>query len=294
MSLIRCSLDTQERASQEYVDANGWTLTESIRDTASGFDLHRFGIEQLRTLLRQASVDVVVAFAVDRLSRNQNHISVLFDEVEQASAQLQFVTEDFEDTAIGRFILSARASVGEVEKEKIAERTMRGKTERARKGKLAQDTGKGFHGYHYIKESGQREIGDDQASIVQRIFEKFYNGDGCSKVAGALNRESIPSFSGGNWHPLTIRRMLKNETYIGRTIFGRTKVAATRGKDGKKHRRVVTQPESNWIEIPVATPAIISPEVFIDVLEILADPNRRLRGQPTRHYKLRCRLRCLA
>ena len=26
------SLDTQERASKEYVDANGWTLTESIRD----------------------------------------------------------------------------------------------------------------------------------------------------------------------------------------------------------------------------------------------------------------------
>ena len=28
------SLDTQERASQEYVGANGWTLVESIRDSA--------------------------------------------------------------------------------------------------------------------------------------------------------------------------------------------------------------------------------------------------------------------
>ena len=43
--------------------------------------------ERLRLLLR-----------VDRLSRNQNHIGVLFDEVEQAGAQLQFVTERFEDT----------------------------------------------------------------------------------------------------------------------------------------------------------------------------------------------------
>ena len=103
------SLDTQERASQEYVEANGWTLVESIRDSASGASLDRPGIERLRMLLRQEAVDVVVAYAVDRLSRNQNHIGVLFDEAEQAGARLQFVTENFEDTAIGRFILAARA-----------------------------------------------------------------------------------------------------------------------------------------------------------------------------------------
>ena len=78
------SLVTQERASEEYVDADGWTLLESIRDTASGYSLDRPGIERVRQLLRQGLVDVVVAYAVDRLSRNQNHIGVLFDEVQQA------------------------------------------------------------------------------------------------------------------------------------------------------------------------------------------------------------------
>ena len=144
------SLDTQERASQEYVEANGWTLVESIRDSVSGSSLDRPGIERLRFLLRQGSVDMIVAYAVDRLSRNQNHIGVLFDEVEQAGAQLQFVTEKFEDTAIGRFILAARAFVGEVEREKISERTMRGKAERAKAGKIPQGTGKGIYGYRYI------------------------------------------------------------------------------------------------------------------------------------------------
>ncbi|MEE3005910.1 MAG: recombinase family protein [Chloroflexota bacterium] len=98
------SLDTQERASQEYVAGNGWIPMESIRDTASASSLDRPGIERLRLLLRQGSVDMIVAYAVDRLSRNQNHIGVLFDEVELTGAQLQFVTENFEDTATGRFI----------------------------------------------------------------------------------------------------------------------------------------------------------------------------------------------
>ena len=289
------SLDTQERASQEYVEANGWTLVESIRDSASGASLDRPGIERLRMLLRQEAVDVVVAYAVDRLSRNQNHIGVLFDEAEQAGARLQFVTENFEDTAIGRFILAARAFIGEVEREKIAERTMRGKAERAKAGKIPQGTGKGIYGYRYIQETGQREINEDQAVIVNRIFQRFCDGAGCSRIAGDLNREGSTAFGGGIWHPLTIRRMLANETYTGRTIYRRTRAEAVRNaQGGKKHRRVVTQPQSEWIEIPGATPAIISVDMFAVTQSRLNDPQRRLRGRPTRDYRLRGRLRCLA
>ena len=43
---------------------------------------------------------------------------VLFDAVEQVGARLAFVTEKFEDTAIGRFILAALAFIVEVEREK--------------------------------------------------------------------------------------------------------------------------------------------------------------------------------
>ncbi len=55
------SLDTQERASQEYVHADGWTLLESIRDTSSGYSLDRPGIERVRQLLRQWILHRLVA-----------------------------------------------------------------------------------------------------------------------------------------------------------------------------------------------------------------------------------------
>ena len=289
------SLDTQERESIEYVKANGWILIESVRDTCSGSTLDRPGIERLRLLLRQGAVDVILAYAVDRLSRNQNHIGVLFDDVEQAGAQLQFVTEKFEDTAIGRFILAARAFIGEVEREKITERTMRGKAERARSGKIPQATGKGIYGYRYIQETGQRETNDAQSLVVRRIFDRFCSGDACNRIAVDLNREGIPAFSGKRWHPLTIRRMLSNETYTGRTVYRKTKTESVRsGHDGKKHRRVVTRPEAEWIDVPGATPAIVSSETFLAAKKILSDPQRRLIGRPTRHYRLRGRLRCLS
>ena len=99
------SLDTQERACEEYPQAKGWTVVECIKDTASGSHLDRQGIERVRQLLRQGVVDVVVAYAVDRLSREQNQTGVLFYEVEQAGARLEFVTEKSEDGPTGRFIL---------------------------------------------------------------------------------------------------------------------------------------------------------------------------------------------
>jgi site-specific DNA recombinase len=143
------SLDTQEAACRNFAHRSGWQVIACIRDTSSGFTLDRPGMEQLRRILRQGSVDVVLAHAVDRLSRNQNHIGVLFDEVQLAGARLACVTETFEDSAVGRFILAARAFVAEVEREKIVERTTRGKSERARSGRLPQATGKGIYGYRY-------------------------------------------------------------------------------------------------------------------------------------------------
>ena len=128
------SLETQERACEALMNDRGWRVVRRIRDAASGASLERDGLEELRGMLRRGEADTVVAYAVDRLSRNQNHIGILFDEFQRAEAQLEFVTERFEDTAVGRFILAARAFIAEVEREKILERTTRGKTERALSG----------------------------------------------------------------------------------------------------------------------------------------------------------------
>src|SRR3954451_11765706 len=167
------SLDTQERSCNEFAQSQGWRVVEAIRDAASGFSLERTGIERMRQLLRAGAVDVVIAYAVDRLSRNQNQIGVIFDEIQQAGARLEFVTERFEDTAVGRFILAARAFIAEVEREKIVERTTRGKLERAKSGRIPQAYGRGCYGYTYNSATGQREIEPFQAEVVRRIFTRY-------------------------------------------------------------------------------------------------------------------------
>ena len=289
------SLDTQVRACAEYAAAAGWSVVATIRDSASGFSLERPGIERVRQALRAGECDVVLSYAVDRLSRHQNHIGVLFDEAEGWGVRFEFVTERFEDTAIGRFILAARAFTGEVEREKIAERTMRGKAERARSGKIPQATGKGIYGYRYDPATGRREVNAVQTSVVRRVFDAFCAGAGCSRIAGELNRDAVPAMGGGFWHPLTVRRVLMNETYTGRTVYRRTKVTSVRDpRTGKKRRRVTTRDEAEWIEVEDATPAIVRRSTWESAQSLLNAPERQLRGKPMHDYRLRGHVRCMA
>ena len=287
------SLDTQERACVEVAKDRGWRVVRCIRDAASGGALERDGLDELRAALRRGEADVVVAYAVDRLSRSQNHIGILFDEFEHAEARLEFVTERFEDTAVGRFILAARAFIAEVEREKIAERTMRGKEERAKSGRIPQAFGRGCYGYTYNPETGRREIDPYQAAVVVRIFERYATSRSFSAVSSELNDAGIPAFSGGRWYPITVRRVLLNEAYIGRTVYRRTKRVRVRAAGARRRTRVIERPEEDHIEIPGATPAIINAALWERVQAILNDPERtNRRSTAKRRYMLSGRLRC--
>ena len=69
----------------------------------------------------------MLAYALDRLSRSQIDTAILIDRIEAAGATLALVTEDFEQSATGTFLRNAKSFVAELEREKILERTMRGR-----------------------------------------------------------------------------------------------------------------------------------------------------------------------
>src|SRR4051812_43506136 len=287
------SLDTQERACLQFARQRGWHVVESIRDTASGFSLDRPGMERVRRLIRDGAADVVVSYAVDRLARNQTKLAVLLDEAEEAGVALECVTEKVEDSPLGKLVMSLRAFAAEVEREKIVERTTRGKLERARSGRIPQAFGRGCYGYTYNPASGQREIEPFQAEIVRRIFQRFAETRSFSAVSNELNDEGIPAHQGPRWYSNTIRNMLRDESYAGRMFFNRTHWTARRsGTDGKRRRVPVARPAEEWIEIPGASPRIVEDAIWERVQEILADSERKPKHTKIRIYPMRGRLRC--
>ncbi len=287
------SLDTQERACVKYAEDRGWSVVACIRDTASGATLERQGITRVRDILRRGEADRVIAYAVDRLSREQNHVGILLDELQQAGATFELVTESFENTAVGKLMLSVHAFAAEFEREKIRERTMRGKVERARSGRIPQAFGRGCFGYVYKPATGKREIELFQAEVVRRIFQRYAETRSFEMVARELNTDGIETLRGSRWSPVTIRHMLMNESYTGRMVYRRTKWTIVRGRNGAKaRRRPELRPESDWIEIEGASPRIVEDVLWKRVQDILKDPERIARRPAARSYELRSRVKC--
>jgi len=60
---------------------------------------------------------------------------------------------------------------------------------------------------------------EHEAKIVERIFTMITQGKTRYEVARTLNNNSIPTKSGGKWHPRTIEGMITNHSYIGITYL---------------------------------------------------------------------------
>jgi site-specific DNA recombinase len=162
--------------------------------------------------MRRGEVGVVVCYAVDRLAREQTHFSILLDEADRVGAEFLFVTEKFENTPIGKMVLSAKSFAAELEREKIRERTMRGKLARVQGGRLAGNTPAPF-GLQYSDDKSRYVAKGPEASVVRRIFTMAATGGTTRRIQMTLNEEGVPAPRGGQWCHRTIAAVLSNEVY---------------------------------------------------------------------------------
>src|SRR5215208_2549604 len=165
------SLDTQEAACRAWAAERSLAVASVAHEVWSGGDRHRPELDAL--LDRLTPGDVVLAYALDRMSRSQIDTAILIDRIESAGARLELVTEDFERSATGTFLRNAKAFVAELEREKIRERTNRGKAARVADGKYPA-VGRPPYGYRWrdpgLRQKTQLVPDETTAPIIQRIF----------------------------------------------------------------------------------------------------------------------------
>ena len=245
------SLSTQMIANRTKAEEFGVErIIEYIDDGYSGEFIDRPALTQLRDTLRKKEVDLVIVYDPDRLARNLAHQLIITDEIEKSGAQLIFVSVTFEQSAEGKLFYSMRGAISAYEKEKIKERTMRGKKGKARQGKLVNN-GR-CYGYDYNKISSMYTINDEQATVIRLIYNFCIKDKlGTALISKELNSQCIPAPRGNHWIVSSIHRILTNTAYKG--IVYSMKHKST--KTGLSTRKIELRPESEWI--PVQIPAII-------------------------------------
>jgi len=267
------SLDTQEQRCRAYATEHGWQVVAVYRETHTGSELwERPQLTALRETVREGAVDVMLAYALDRLSRKQTHVAIIAEEIERAGARLAFVTEDFEQSAVGTFLRSAKAFAAELEREKIKERTKRGMMARMQSGKLKPGP-RPLYGYRWADEEHARyAIDEDKAPTVRRMFDMVARGCTLREVERQLNADGIPTPMGrsAHWTFSNIRAMLGHEAYMGTAIQNRHMLRRVNGKTIHSIRSA-----EEHIHFPDGTiPPIVSAEVFAAV-QVRLERNRR-------------------
>lgn len=278
------SLKTQLEACLDYCLKKAYQVAYRFSESYSGLTLDRPRLNELRDLIRDGEVDILLVYCLDRLSRNATHGVILRDELDKYQIMLESVTEDIDKTPLGEAITFLRGTFSQLEVEKIKERTMRGKRARLKEGRLPQGTGVGIYGYDWDEDAKRRVINEAEAVVVNRIFTMVADGLSCFHIARELNREGILTKTGKQWHPLTMRRIVMNPAYYGNTIFNQTK------RVGNKTEK---RPESEWIILPDVTPPIIDRGLFDKTQEAL---KRRpsIPGRAMVEYLLRGHVYCPA
>ena len=153
-----------------------------------------------------------------------------------------------------------------------------------------------FVAYGYVKDSNDKSklvVDQFAADVVRDIFRWKIEGLSPQNIAVRLNELGIPSpaeykkLSGSNyktsfqtsskavWSHVSVRRILKNEIYLGVMIQGK------RTTPNYKTKTVVTKAESEWLRVEGTNEAIISVRDFELVQELLRDDTHCRAGDVT-------------
>ena len=269
------SLKTQLEACVKYCKNKGYEIVCQYAEAWSGLSLERPRLNEMREVVRSQRIDSVVVYSLDRFSRDPVHGVILMQELEKHGVILEAATEIVDNTEAGKLVFYIKGYAAKLDAERRRDATGRGKKALLKEGKLPQGTGIGIYGYKWLKDSKKRIPIENEAKIVQRMFEMVANGTSGFKVAKTLNENSIPSKSGKKWEARTVSRIVRNPAYIGITYFGQTI-----GKERK-----ATQKET-WHVLPDVTPAIIGKELFEQAQAVLARSKELHPGKAQHEYTL--------
>ena len=247
------SIEDQVRVCRERIDQEGWEYRHAYTDRAvSGATALRPAYQALLEDARRGEFDIVVAEALDRLSRDQEDVAGLLKRLRFAGVRLFTLAEG----EIGELHVGLKGTMNALFLKDLAQKVRRGLQGRVRDGRSA---GGLCYGYNIVRETdvrgepirGGRTIDEAEAAVVCRIFSLYSSGVSPRAIARILNGEGVPGPGGRPWGDTTIRGhhergtgILRNELYIGRLVWNRLRYLKD-PESGKRRSRL--NPPGEWL-----------------------------------------------
>ncbi len=273
------SIENQRLLLTEYAIEQGFKIVDIyIDDDYSGLYDDRPGFERLIRDSKLGKFNTVIAKSQSRFTRNMEHMEKYLHH-DFPLLGIRFIgLIDGVDTAL-KGNKKARQIYGLTNEWYCEDLSENIRTVFKHKMKDGQFLG-GFAPYGYLKNPNDKHkfiIDEEAANVVRRIFHLYIQGFSVNKICHILEDDFIPNptvykkqqgltyanvkakdFSEkyNLWSPTTIRRIISNETYIGKLIQG------TCEKLSYKDKKIVPIPKENWIVVENHHEPIIEIDLF--------------------------------
>ncbi len=186
------SLEAQRETCENYIASygnEGWSsLPEQYSDAGiSGATVHRPSLQRLLRDIEDGTVNVVVVYKYDRLSRSMLDFLKLLDFFKRHGVSFVSVSQRFDtSTPVGEMTLNMLLSFAQFERQMIAERTRDKVRAARRRGRWTG--GRPVLGYDTAPEGGRLLINRAEADQVRAIFELYSEQPSVTGVVQELNR----------------------------------------------------------------------------------------------------------
>ena len=258
-----------------------------IDDGWSGTSFDRPGFQRMLRDIEAGKVNMVITKDLSRLGRDYimtgHYMERYFPEKRvRYISLLDGVDTGIESSA--NDITPFRAIMNDMYAKDISKKIKSVKHDKQRKGEFIG--GKPMYGYRmHPSEKNRIVIDEDAAPVVRRIFAMALAGTSCRQIAVRLNEEGVLSpaaYAGltlschgpysGQWSSERITAMLKNETYIGNMVQGRT------ARISYKTKKCLRRQPQQWVVVEHTHEPLIDPETFRKV-QLMVNSRRNTRSR---------------
>jgi len=198
------SLRQQREAIRKYADLHGLDL-KTIHTDAGKSAKRADNREGLQAALRDVCGcgGVLVVYSLSRFARSTRDAIDLSEKISRCGADLASITERIDTSSgMGRFFFRVMASLGELERDQVSERTKAGLADKRERGE--KTGGVVPYGFDAVERDGVLVLENNTAEqrIIKRIVRlrgRKPRGMPYQQIADTLNGEGVATKTGGAW-----------------------------------------------------------------------------------------------
>ena len=207
------SIKGQLRECAAYAERKGLTVVCQYIDRA--LSAKTDARPQFQKMIRDSNArkfEVILAWKLDRFSRNRYDSAYYKHLLQKNGVHVISATEEISNSPEGILMESVLEGMAEYYSAELSQKIKRGNRENALKGKV----GGGVVPLGYTINAEQKyEIDPLTAPIVQEVFQRYADGESCTKIAKDLTQRGLRNCAGKPFVSRSFYNMFSNRRYIG-------------------------------------------------------------------------------